>query len=96
MLNSNRSHHHTRRRPWRFMARWFSGREFVAAGDARRHSGFVRTAIAGSAIAVRCAAPKPDANSAAPPMAVTSGVWRVGWIIATGNVRTGDVTRRLA
>jgi hypothetical protein len=29
-------------------------------------------------------------------MAVTSGVWRVGWIIATGNVRTGDVTRRLA
>jgi hypothetical protein len=78
------------------MEKWFSGREFVAARDARRRSGFVRTAIAASAIAVRCAAPKPDAGNAALPMAATSGVWRAGSIIATGNVRTGDVTRRLA
>ena len=78
------------------MEKWFSGREFVAARDARRHFGFVRIVIAGRAIAVRCAAPKPDVGNAARPMAATSGVWRVGSIIATGNVRTGDVTRRLA
>jgi len=81
---------------WRFTEKWFSGREFVAAGDARRHSGFVRTVIAGSAIAVPRAAPRPDAGNTALPTGSTSGVWRAGSITATGNVRTGNVTRRLA
>ena len=39
---------------------------------------------------------KRDAGNAALPTAATSGVWRAGSIIATGNVRTGNVTRRLA
>ena len=78
------------------MEKCFSGREFVAARDARQRSGFVRTAIADSAIAVRLAARKLGAGNAALPMAATSGVWRAGSIIATGNVRTGGVTRRLA
>jgi hypothetical protein len=81
---------------WRFREKWFSGREFVAARDARRRSGFVRTATADSAIAVRLVARKLDAGNAALPTAATSGVWRAGSIIATGNVRTGNVTRRLA
>ena len=78
------------------MEKWFSGSGFVAARDARRCSGFVRTAIADSAIAARLAAPKPGASNAAPPTAATSGVRKAGSIIATGNVRTGSVTRRLA
>jgi hypothetical protein len=78
------------------MQKWFSGREFVAARDVRQRSGFVRTAIADSAIAVRLAAAKPGAGSAALPTAATSGVSRVGSIIATGNVSTVGVTRRLA
>ena len=78
------------------MKKWFSVRAFVAAGDARRHSGFARTAIADSAIAVRLAARKFDASNAALPTVATSGVWRVGSIIAIGNGSTGNVTRRLA
>jgi hypothetical protein len=78
------------------MEKWFSGREFVAARDARRHFGFVRTAIADSAIAVRLAARKRGAGNAALPTAATSGVGRAGSIIATGNGRTGAGTRRLA
>ena len=39
---------------------------------------------------------KPGAGNAALPTAATSGVWKAGSIIATGNVRTGSVTRRLA
>ena len=78
------------------MEKWFSGREFVAARDARRCSGFARTATAGSAIAARLAAPKLGAGNAALPTAAINGVWRAGSIIATGNVRTGNVTRRLA
>jgi len=81
---------------WRFIKKWYSGREFVAARDARRRSGFVRTAIADSAIAARLAARKVGAGNAALPTAATSVVWRAGSIIATGNVRTGGVTRRLA
>jgi hypothetical protein len=81
---------------WRFLEKWFSGRGFVAARDARRCSGFVRTAIADSAIAVRLAARKFDASNTALLTAATSGVWRAGSITATGNVRTGNVTRRLA
>ena len=78
------------------MEKWFSGREFVAARDARRCSGFARTATAGSAIAARHAAPKPGGGNAARLTAATNGVWRADSIIATGNVRTGNVTRRLA
>jgi len=78
------------------MEKWFSGREFVAARDAKRRSGFVRTAIAENAIAVRLAARKLDTGNAALPTAATSGVWRAGSIIATGNVRTGAGTHRLA
>jgi hypothetical protein len=81
---------------WRFREKWFSGCEFVGARDARRCSGFARTATAGSAIAVRLAAPKLVAGNAALLTAATSGVWRAGSIIATGNVPTGSVTRRLA
>ena len=78
------------------MEKWFSGSGFVAARDARRCSGFVRTVIAGSAIAARLAARKLGAGNAAPPTAAISGVRRAGSIIATGNVPTGNVTRRLA
>jgi hypothetical protein len=78
------------------MEKWCCGREFVAARDAKRRSGFVRTAIADSAIAVRRAARKFDASNAALPTVATSGVWRVGSITAIGNVSTGSVTRRLA
>ena len=73
-----------------------SGCEFVAARDAKRRSGFVRTAIADSAIAVRLAARKLDAGNTAQLTAATSGVWRDGSITAIGNVRTGNVMRRLA
>jgi hypothetical protein len=78
------------------MGKWFSGREFVAARDARRRSLFVRTATADSATAVRLAAVKLGAGNAAPRTAATNGVWRAGSIIGTGNGRTGAVTRRLA
>jgi hypothetical protein len=78
------------------MEKRFSGRVFVAARDARRCSGFARTATAGSAIAARLAAPKLGASNAALRTAATKGVWRAGSIIATGNMRTGNVTYRLA
>ena len=54
------------------MEKWFSGRGFVAARDARQCSGYARTATAGSAIAVRLAARKLDAGNAALPTAATS------------------------
>jgi D-arabinose 5-phosphate isomerase GutQ len=78
------------------MEKWFYGRGFVAARDARRCSGCARTATAGSAIAARLAAWKLDASNVALPTGATNGVWRAGSIIATGNGRTGNVTRRLA
>ena len=78
------------------MEKWCSGREFVAARGAKRRSGFVLTAIADSAIAVRLAAPKLGVDSDALPTAATSRVWRAGSITAIGNVRTGNVTRRFA
>jgi hypothetical protein len=78
------------------MQKWFSDRDFVAARDARRCSGFARTAIADSAIAARLAVAKPGASNTVPPTAATSGVQKAGSIIATGNVPTGSVTRRLA
>jgi len=73
-----------------------SGRGFVAARDAKRRSGFARTATVGSAIAVRLAARKLGAGNAGLATAATNGVGRAGSIIATANVRTGHVTRRLA
>jgi hypothetical protein len=78
------------------MKKWFSVRAFVAAGDVRRHSGFARTATAGSAIAARLAAPKFGASNAAMPTAATSGVWRADSIIGIGNAPTGGATHRLA
>jgi hypothetical protein len=78
------------------MEKWCSGREFVAARDAKQRFGSVRTATADSAIAVWVAARKLDAGNTAQLTAATSGVWRAGWIIATASVRTGNVTRRLA
>jgi hypothetical protein len=78
------------------MEKWFSGREFVAARDVRQRSGFVRTAIADRAIAVQLAARKLDASNAALPTGAINKVGRAGSIIATGNVRTDTVTRRLA
>jgi hypothetical protein len=77
------------------MQKWFFGREFVAIRVARRRSGFVRTAIVDSAIAVRLAAAKTGANNAAPPTAATSRVWRADSIIGIGKVPTGAGTRRL-
>jgi len=52
--------------------------------------------IADSAFEVRLAAPKLGVGSDALPTAATSRVWRAGSITAIGNVRTGNVTRRLA
>ena len=78
---------------WRFMEKWSSGRGFVAARDARRCSGFVRAATAGSAIAARLAASRPGSGNTARLTAGTSRVWRAGSIIATGNVPTVSVTR---
>jgi hypothetical protein len=78
------------------MEKWFCGREFVAARDARRCSGFVHTATADRAIAVRLAAAKPGADNTALPTTATSGVGKAGSIIGTGNVRTGNATHRSA
>jgi len=78
---------------WRFMEKWFSGRGFVAARDARRCSGFARSATAGSATAARLVAAKPCSGNTARPTAGTSRVQRAGSIIATGNAPTGSVMR---
>jgi hypothetical protein len=78
---------------WRFMEKWFSGRAFVAARDARRCSGFARTAIADSAIAAWLAAGKRGAGNIVLPTGATSRVLRAGSIIGTGNVPTAYVTR---
>ena len=75
------------------MEKRFSGRECVAARDARRCSGFARTAIAASAIAAQLAGARPGAANTAPQTAATSAVRRVGSIIATGNVPTASATR---
>ena len=78
---------------WRFLQKWFSGDGFAAARYARRCSGSVRTAIAGSAIAARIAVWKPDASNAEMPTAGTSEVPKAGSIIGTGNRPTGTVTQ---
>ena len=61
-----------------------------------RCSGSASTVIADSAIAARCAAVQPGGDNTVLPTAATSGVWKAGSIIATGNVPTGNVTRRPA
>ena len=76
------------------MEKWFSGSVFAAARDARRCSGFVRIAIAASAIAARLAARKLGVSNTVLPTAAISVVWRADSITATGNVRTGNVTYR--
>jgi len=78
------------------MEKWFSGRGFVAARDARRCSGFARTATAGSAIAARLVEPRPEFGNTAPPIVATSRVRRAGSIIGTGNAPTANVTAGLA
>jgi len=59
---------------WRCMEKRCSGREFVAARDARRCSSFVLTATADRAIAVRLAARKLGAGNAVLPTAVINEV----------------------
>ena len=76
------------------MEKWFSGRGFVAARDARQCSGYARTATAGSAIAARLAVRKLGVSNTVLPTAATSVVWRADSITATGNVHTGNVTYR--
>jgi len=81
---------------WRFMEEWFCGSGFVAARDARRCSGFARTAIADSAIAVRLAAEKPGGGNTVLPTGGIRGVRKAGSIIGTGNVLTVSATRQPA
>ena len=75
------------------MEKWFSGREFVAARDAKRHFGFV---IAGSATAALLAAMRLDVCNATLPTAAINVALRADSIIVTGNAPTGNVTRRHA
>lgn len=70
------------------MEKCFSGSAFAAARGARRCSGFARTAIEGSATAVRLAARKPGASNAALPTVVTSEASKAGSIIGTGSAPT--------
>jgi len=81
---------------WRFMAKWFCGSGFAVAVDVMRCSGFASTAIAGSAIAAPPAAPPHDFSRGAAPTVGISGVLKAGWIIVTGNVRTGAAGRKPA
>ena len=76
--------------------RGYSGSGFAAARHARRCSGFVRTAIGGSAIAAQLAARKPGGSNTVSPTTATSGVWKAGSIIGTDSVRTGSGTVGLA
>ena len=78
------------------MAKRYSGNEFALVTSVTQCSSSARTVIADSAIAARLAARKHGVSNAATLTAVISGVWRAGSIIATGNVRTGNVTRRFA
>jgi len=71
------------------MEKLFSGREFVAATDARRCSGFARSVTGDRAIAVPRAGRKLDAGNTVRPIGATSKVRRADSTIATGNVRTG-------
>ena len=79
---------------WRFMEKWFSGRGFVAARDARRCSGFVRIAIADNAIAARPVRPKLSANNDAAPTVATSNPMRGAPIIAIGSASIANAGRK--
>jgi len=81
---------------WQFMEKWFCAGECVAARNARRCSGFARTAIVDSAIAVRGVARKNGFDDTARQTAVTKGVPKVAMTTGTGNRRTGNATRPLA
>ena len=63
---------------------------FVGARDARRCSGFARTAIADSAIAVRLAAAKRGGGNTVLPTGGTSRVRRADSIIGTGSGSTAS------
>ena len=72
------------------MEKRFSGSAFVAARDARQHSGFVRTAIEGSAIAAWPAVWKPGGGSTVRPTAAISRVRRADSTIGTGSSSTAS------
>ena len=78
------------------MEKWFSGREFVAARDANRRSGFVRTAIADSAIAASPAANRPGSISGVAPIADTNTARKDETIIVTGRASTGGAGHKRA
>ena len=63
---------------WRFLAKSFSGSGFAVAVDARRCSGSVSTAIAGSAIVVPPVVTKRGSSRGVARTAVTSGVRKAG------------------
>ena len=81
---------------WQVRKMWCSGSGFAAVSDARRCSGFVRTVIGGSGIAVPAAVWTPGVNNAVLPTGFTNAVRKAGWTIGTGNGYTVNVTRRLA
>jgi len=74
----------------RFLEKWFSGRAFAAARDARRSSGFVDIVIAGNAIAARFAAPKPGAGSTGRPTAAISRARKAGSTTGIGSSTTAS------
>jgi len=72
------------------LAKLFYGSE--VAVNAMQCSGFVRTATAGSDIAVHSAASRHADSNEGVPTAVISEVLRDAQIIAIGSARTGIVT----
>ena len=73
------------------MEKWFSGSAFAAARGARRCSGFARTAIEGSATAVRLAARKPGASNAVLPTVVISRARKADSTTGIGSSNTVSV-----
>ena len=80
---------------WRSTAKSFYGNGSAAAAAAAvtRCFGSAGTATADSVIAAVIAAPKPAVANAAAPTAATSGAWKAGSIIATGNALAGGGRR---
>ena len=72
------------------MEKWFSGSAFAAARNARRCSGFVRIAIADTAIAARRAAQRRGAGSTGRLTAAISRVWKAGSTTGIGNSSTAS------
>jgi hypothetical protein len=81
---------------WRFLAKWFCGFGFAWPAIAAQPSISVRSMIVDSAIAAWHAGAKRGLASSDAPTAVTSGVWKVGSIIATasGNTAGAEHKRR--